>query len=192
MTTGRINQVTRPHACKGPGNSPRAEPSETQRNTVEIQFLALQRSKDRQTNNKFLPPGNVRTLARETSARTRETTRRNRERTDLALEALSSARLLSTLAPGYRRGKLHSGSRRPEHSTAKHQKFCRPITRTANRSAKGQSETSPSQLLFPLHKTKHPSPSLAHVLTSENKTVNKSKLDPILSNGEKFLVKPNI
>ncbi len=77
MTTGRINQVTRRHACKGPGNSNKAEPSETQRNTVAIKILALKRSKDRQTANKFLPPGNVRTLAREASARTRETTRHN-------------------------------------------------------------------------------------------------------------------
>ena len=156
MTTGRINQVTRPHACKGPGNSPRAEPSETQRNTVEIQFLALQWSKDRQTNNKFLPPGNVRTLARETSARTRETTRRNRERTDLALEALSGARLLSTLAPSKKLGQHRLGSWRPEQSSSQTPWILPTNIPWASRSARGQSETSLSLLLFSLHKTNRP------------------------------------
>jgi hypothetical protein len=137
MTTGRINQVTRRNACAGSGNRPEPEPTDTQRNTVEIQFLALERSKDRQTANKFLPPGNVRTLAREASARTRETTRLNRK--EDRYSPGSTVKCQATVHavarnPEGSTGKLHSGTRRREQSTAKSLRE-RPITNSSQPTA---------------------------------------------------------
>jgi hypothetical protein len=84
-------------------------------------------------------------------------------RTDIALEAPSSARLLSTLSPGTLKGaqanstRGHAGENSP-----------RP-----NHSGRGQSQTLLNQLLFPLHKTKHSSPYPNHEITIEYKTVHK-------------------
>ena len=138
MTTGRINQVTRRHACKGPGNSNKAEPSETQRNTVAIKILALKRSKDRQTANKFLPPGNVRTLAREASARTRETTRHNTGEDRYSPE--STVRCQATVHADAQRkpGQTPFGGPLTRTFHGQRQDFWGPITRTANRSPKDQ------------------------------------------------------
>jgi len=144
-----------------PGNSPdvqqrppgkdlssnRQRPSET-RSRFQSSHSNGQRTA-RQTTNFFRPLSVRHSQGRQTLGQQRphDTTQ---WRTDLALKTQSSARLLSTL------GKLHRGGLETEHPASQNTDFPRKITLTGFRSAKGQSETSQTPLLFPSHRPERP------------------------------------